>query len=107
VRGAICLRETGNGETVWFFGATVLIAGVLLIAGFMTPIVAFVLALGAAAAALSLLPGCPATLFTADVPVLLGITRLLAIALLGPGAISVDARLYGRREIIIPPPAAR
>jgi hypothetical protein len=26
-----------------------------------------------------------------------------AIALLGPGSLSVDARLFGRREIIIPP----
>ena len=27
-----------------------------------------------------------------------------AIVFLGPGAFSVDARLFGRREIIIPPP---
>jgi hypothetical protein len=26
-----------------------------------------------------------------------------AIALLGPGAFSLDARLFGRREILIPP----
>jgi hypothetical protein len=28
---------------------------------------------------------------------------LLALILIGPGAFSVDARLFGRREIIIPP----
>jgi hypothetical protein len=30
---------------------------------------------------------------------------VLTVAGLGPGAFSVDARLFGRREIIIPPPA--
>jgi hypothetical protein len=28
---------------------------------------------------------------------------LVAVIVLGPGAFSVDARLFGRREIIIPP----
>jgi hypothetical protein len=30
-------------------------------------------------------------------------TMVLAIIGLGPGAFSVDARVFGRREIIIPP----
>jgi hypothetical protein len=27
----------------------------------------------------------------------------VAVALMGPGAFSLDARLFGRREIVIPP----
>ncbi|HEX3543577.1 MAG TPA: hypothetical protein VHT31_03545 [Candidatus Acidoferrum sp.] len=33
------------------------------------------------------------------------IVMAAAIALLGPGAFSLDARLFGRREILIPPPS--
>jgi hypothetical protein len=35
------------------------------------------------------------------------IAILLAIIVLGPGAFSVDARLFGRREIIISAPISR
>jgi hypothetical protein len=29
----------------------------------------------------------------------------VAVALLGPGAFAVDARLFGRREVVIPRPS--
>jgi len=32
---------------------------------------------------------------------------LVAIIILGPGAFSVDSRLFGRREVIIPSPPHR
>jgi len=31
------------------------------------------------------------------------IVAAVALALLGPGAFSLDGRLFGRREIVIPP----
>jgi uncharacterized membrane protein YphA (DoxX/SURF4 family) len=39
--------------------------------------------------------------------ILIGVVAL-AVVLLGPGALSIDARLFGRREIIIPrnPPSS-
>ena len=70
--------------------------------GFLTPIVGAVVGIGATAVGLSLLPPCATTLFDSRTPVVLGVTILLAIIVLGPGAVSVDARLFGRREIIIP-----
>jgi hypothetical protein len=32
---------------------------------------------------------------------------LIVIVILGPGAFSVDSRLFGRREVIIPSPPPR
>jgi uncharacterized membrane protein YphA (DoxX/SURF4 family) len=43
----------------------------------------------------NLLGGTPALILIALMAV--------AVALLGPGAFSLDARLFGRREIVIPP----
>ena len=73
---------------------TFVIGGCLLI-GFLTPIVAVIIGGGAIIIALSAL--------TLPTQSLVGVIILAAaLALLGPGAFSVDARLFGRREILIP-----
>jgi uncharacterized membrane protein YphA (DoxX/SURF4 family) len=82
-------------------------AGVLLLVGFMTPLVAWLVAAGAAGVRFSMLPACPQDLFDSKISVIFGFTMLVAILGLGPGAFSVDARVFGRREIIIPPPASQ
>ena len=41
--------------------------------------------------------------FDARLSLILLMAMTVAIFLLGPGAYSLDARLFGRREIIIPP----
>lgn len=65
-----------------------------MLIGFLTPIVAVVSGGGAIFTALSALPLPTQTL--------VGVIILAAaIALLGPGAFSLDARLFGRREILI------
>ena len=58
--------------------------GPLLVLGVITPAGAL------AAAAIALMDGSPSIAATA-----------IALALLGPGAFSVDAKLFGRREIVI------
>jgi uncharacterized membrane protein YphA (DoxX/SURF4 family) len=78
--------------------------GVLLIIGFFTAIVAALITLGAAAVAFSLLPLGTPDLFDTRLADAFAMAILLAVLLLGPGAFSVDARVFGRREIIIPPP---
>jgi len=82
-------------------GIALLIAGCLLV-GFLTPIVAIVIGLGAVLLAfldLSLPIQSPfGTLQT-----LLNVIVLSAVIFfLGPGAFSFDARMFGRREIRIP-----
>lgn len=64
--------------------ACAFLSAILLLVGVLSPIGAGLAAVCAVAAA--------------D-PCLLAV--LAAIALLGPGAMSVDARLFGRREIVI------
>jgi uncharacterized membrane protein YphA (DoxX/SURF4 family) len=78
------------------------ICGVLLIVGFLTPLASAVYGLSTLAAAFSWLPDSEGFLGgTWCLALLIAISA--AMVLLGPGANSVDARLFGRREIIIPP----
>jgi uncharacterized membrane protein YphA (DoxX/SURF4 family) len=78
------------------------VAGAALLFGLLTPIAALVTGLAAIGTGMSLLPApvpnlCDSTLSVA----LIGIVTI-AIIFLGPGAFSLDGRLFGRREIIIP-----
>jgi hypothetical protein len=58
---------------------------------------------GAIASGFSFLPAPPvANLADSKLAVILIAIVATAIACLGPGAFSADARLFGRREIIIP-----
>jgi uncharacterized membrane protein YphA (DoxX/SURF4 family) len=84
-----------------------IIAGLLLTIGLITPVVAFLVVLSAAGVALALLPLCAPYLFDSRVSETFALANLLAVLLLGPGAFSIDARLFGRREIIIPPSHGR
>ena len=80
------------GATVWIVAALAFISAACLLIGFLTPVIAVITAVGAIA------------LITSDFPFSNGslIVLAAAIALLGPGAFSLDARLFGRREILIP-----
>ncbi len=74
----------------WFVKVPVLTAAILLLLGLTTPIVAVAIGLASLSLAFS----------NDDVVQIVGLTG--AIALLGPGAFSIDARLFGRREVFIP-----
>ena len=79
----------------WVVAALVLIIASCLLVGFMTPVAAIVIGLGAIALAASNVLDTNQTLLNM-------IVLTTAIALLGPGAFSIDARMFGRREILIP-----
>ena len=78
----------------WLLVATVLIIASCLLVGFMTPVAAVVIGLATA--------GLVVFTFNPSQTVLNVIVLTTAIALLGPGAFSIDARMFGRREILIP-----
>jgi len=77
--------------------------GAALLAGILTPIAGLLAGFGAIGCGFSFLPSpAVSNLIDSKLVVLLIAIVAAAIVCLGPGAFSVDARLFGRREIIIP-----
>jgi uncharacterized membrane protein YphA (DoxX/SURF4 family) len=106
VQGGFYLRGPDPTTGAWFVGLMALAAGVLMLIGFLTPIVGAMVGVGALGIGFSLLPASAPTLFESRTPIVFAVTILLAIIVLGPGAVSIDARIFGRREIIIPSPSS-
>jgi uncharacterized membrane protein YphA (DoxX/SURF4 family) len=79
------------------------VAGGLLLIGYLTPIVAIVVALGVVGTTASLLPAYSTSVFDSKSALVFALTILLSVIGLGPGAFSLDARRFGRREILIAP----
>lgn len=86
----------------WGLAVLAFAGGAFLLAGLMTPLVAVLVAAGGMAVALSWLPLPGQDLFASYLAIFNLIVLSIAIALLGPGAFSLDARMFGRREITIP-----
>jgi uncharacterized membrane protein YphA (DoxX/SURF4 family) len=105
-QGVILLFSYSNlSVTALAAGVLLTLTGVFIVIGFLTPIVSPLAALE-----------CATTLVWSTLPWgLLGsswvVFRLMAmfvaIALIGPGSFSVDAHIFGWREIVIPSPTPR
>jgi uncharacterized membrane protein YphA (DoxX/SURF4 family) len=102
VQGAFYLMAPNPTLATWLMGLTTIAAGALLLAGFLTPMVGVAVAVGSIGIGLSLLPASIPTLFDSKLEIVFAVTMLIGIIVLGPGAFSLDARLFGRREVIIP-----
>jgi uncharacterized membrane protein YphA (DoxX/SURF4 family) len=102
VQGAACLNDPiAPTWGTWAVGVLAALTGGLLLIGLMTPLAGTLAALDIAGTAVSWPWHTPNTL-GAGVAAVLPVVVAAAIALLGPGSISVDAALFGRREIKIP-----
>lgn len=111
--GGLLINRLEGLATVQFLYFVYLIAGVLLIAGsvflilgFLLPFVLIGLAateLGAAAVRLLIADQMPGDDFGSIASFLL-VSITIALFFMGPGALSIDARIYGRRRIFIPSP---
>ena len=102
IQGMAQVQSPTRGLTEWCLAALSFSAGAFLLVGFMTPLVAVIVVLGGTSSALVRMPVPGHDLFDSYVAIVNLITLSIAIALLGPGAYSLDARMFGRREIIIP-----
>jgi uncharacterized membrane protein YphA (DoxX/SURF4 family) len=86
----------------WGLAVLTFAGGAFLLVGLMTPFMAVLVAAGGVAAVLSWIP-LPGQALSDSYPAILNLIVLsISIALLGPGAFSLDARMFGRREIPIP-----
>ncbi len=86
-----------------FLGLVLITSGAAMAAGFFTPFAGLLVGLCSLGIALSWFPAPSWGLHDARIVALGMIIAAAALALLGPGAFSCDGRLFGRREIVIPP----
>jgi uncharacterized membrane protein YphA (DoxX/SURF4 family) len=77
-------------------------AGLLLLIGFLTRFAALIAAMVGVTSALDWLPNSGPGPLESPMTALLSAVMAIALVCLGAGAFSLDSRLFGRREIIIP-----
>jgi uncharacterized membrane protein YphA (DoxX/SURF4 family) len=102
--GILCLLSAERMTLVpSVASALLLLSGVCLLIGFLTPILSLLACLECLGIAFSWFPTQMMNSFDSKLTLIPIVAISLAIALLGPGAFSLDARLFGWKEIVIPP----
>ena len=94
VAGSFTAMLLGSGEVpAWMLFLAILVS-IGLCAGFLARVLA----------GLSILAAITTLVIQAPAPVLavLNLADAIALAMIGPGAFSVDARLFGRRTVVLP-----
>jgi uncharacterized membrane protein YphA (DoxX/SURF4 family) len=94
---------SATGWESWLLGAVLTISGAALAIGLLTPMAGPLVAACFLGIAVSWLPAPSWGLQDTRAIAVAMIISATAISLLGPGAFSLDGRLFGRREIVIPP----
>jgi hypothetical protein len=84
-------------------GSAMSAVGLLLMIGLMTRYVALLATVVGVGSVFSWFPGSGGGPLVTPMTAGLFAAIAAALALLGPGALSFDSRIFGRREIIIPP----
>ena len=103
IQAVAYLKDSRNLTfNTWAVVALMLSCGVCFLVGLLTPATSLVIVLGSLGYALSWVPAPTANLFESRLAIINVIAIATAILFMGPGAFSIDARLFGRREIFIP-----
>lgn len=101
-QGVLCLATQDAGATVRILGGLAVLTGIMLATGLRTRLASFLIAFGIALISLWTFPPPTPDFFDRLLPTLFAETMSIAVVFLGPGAFSIDAYLYGRKEIVIP-----
>jgi uncharacterized membrane protein YphA (DoxX/SURF4 family) len=102
--GVLCLVSSDRITLVVSVStALLLLSGGCLLIGFLTPILSLLGGLECLGIVWSWFPFQLLSPFESKLALAPIIAMSIAIALLGPGAFSLDARLFGWKEIVIPP----
>ncbi|MFY9843991.1 MAG: DoxX family protein [Terriglobales bacterium] len=88
-------------------GLLMIVIAILLLIGYLSPFAAVMAAMLCVGSTSLWFPAPSLELFEAKLTAVLATVITVALVCLGPGAYSLDARLFGRREIIIPSPSPR
>lgn len=89
-------------DGMWPWAAIAVLLSLALLAGILTRPAAILTAIGAAAIQVSWIPEPHSASLDNLLATVLIVAVCIAVALIGPGAFSLDARLFGFRQIIIP-----
>jgi uncharacterized membrane protein YphA (DoxX/SURF4 family) len=101
--GILCLLSSDRMTLIVLVStALLLLSGIGLLIGFLTPLLSLLAGLESLGIAFSWFPLQLLSPFESKLALAPIIAISAAIALLGPGAFSLDARLFGWKEIIIP-----
>ncbi len=102
-QGIVYLSDSRNPSlAMWAVGLLTVASGALALIGYMTSFAAIVVGLLSVATWMPWFHSPAPSLFVTRPAAILAAAIAIAIICLGPGAFSLDARLFGRREIIIP-----
>jgi uncharacterized membrane protein YphA (DoxX/SURF4 family) len=90
------------GAIISAIAVFMILVGGLLLFGSLSRWAALVAATISVLSVFPWLPGPRVGLFETPITTMLGAVVATSLVCLGPGAFSVDARVFGRREVIIP-----
>jgi cytochrome c biogenesis factor len=101
-QGGFYLVDDGSQTSLTRVGGLLFLAsGASVLIGFLLPVAGVLLALAAIGVAASWFPAPAVNLFDEKLLVALIVVVDTAMILMGPGSLSLDARLFGPRQIII------